>query len=174
MRSLALALLLTAILGAIFNRLRGSGIRGGRWINVIAFGFLCGWLYTPIIGVFAALGMAIGQSLGWGRYIGALGGWEQQELKEVWFIDAVISPLKHNMRLWGFVGLMLRGMFWGACIGISIGSVWPMLAGATMPLCYLLALHLTRWTDNPQGRGWEVGEVLFGAVLWASVALILT
>ena len=164
--------LLAALLGAFFNRLRGSGLNGARYINALAFGAFCGWLANDFMTAgFATVAMFFGQSLGWGRYIGALGGWEDKELKEVWFIDALIAPFTNNMRLWGYYGLMLRGMFWGGCISLAVQSGWPLIAGMWMPICYMLAMLITRRAKNPNGAAWEGGEFIFGAVLWLSVTL---
>ena len=186
-------ILASAAAGALWNRIRGDGITGGRYANAVAFGTLVGIGSTPLTGALAAVAMAVGQAPGWGRYIGALGGWEERPLFEWAPVDALIKGLKPGhawflpsqraanilrLRAWGATGLALRGLFWGGLIGLATLSIWPALAGLAMPLCYAAAMVAARlyvpYGDNRwQGLSWEWGEYAFGAVLWGATALAL-
>lgn len=158
--------ILAALFGALMNRIRGGQVfprptglasrmrglpfvwsflhtstgtpRARDFVNAMAFG---GFVWIVLkhweSGAFAALAMALGSSLGWGRYIGALGGWENRRLEEVVPIDWLISgwkpeskPIpnktifthepKWKLQLWGLSGLCLRGMLWGAALTLPI------------------------------------------------------
>jgi hypothetical protein len=139
-------ILASAAAGALWNRIRGDGITGGRYANALAFGTLVGIVSTPLTGALAAAAMIIGQAPGWGRYIGALGGWETKPLEEWAPADALIRWLQPvrcypfligtrqqveqwrplwQLRAWGAAGLALRGLFWGACIfaGFALAQI---------------------------------------------------
>lgn len=165
-------ILLFALCGALWNRIRGHGIKFGKIANDVAFGLLASfivqeWWMLPV----AAFFMLLGRSMGWGDYIGALGGWRKTDLEEDEFIDALIRPFYNQPRLWGFMGMTLRGAFWGFCLFLipGIGPI-AMTAGTTMGVCYFLTfevcklLKVTHWENT----GWEWSEVIFGAVLWAA------
>lgn len=169
-----------AVCGGIWNRIRGDGIPYGKTANDLAFGLLVGIAAgSYVVAALGVLAMAIGRAFGWGVYIGALGGWERHELKEFEPIDVIIAAWKPDviaktdegfvynpiwrLRMWGFLGLMLRGMIWGACIGIAIGNAWPVIGGALMPICYLTAMTIHKDRND---KAWETGEYLFGAILW--------
>ena len=160
--------LFIAILGAIVNRIRGGWIlsNGNRSFNAITFGGVFGSLTQDLwCGVLMAIAMFAGMSLGWGRYIGALGGWETCKLEEVEVIDWFIQKLKPFPKLWGFFGLTLRGIVAGSLIALVMQSFMPLIGGATMGIAYLITLKIS-------GRkGWEHGEFLFGALLWGATAI---
>jgi hypothetical protein len=164
--------LIIIILGAIMNRFRGSGIPYCRAANVAVFGLLSGFVAGWWFAVPAALGMWAGQSLGWGRYIGALFETEKNKLEEVEWIDSIIKPLKNNMRLWGAAGLALRGYFWSLCIAIALMSPYIQFIGILMPVCYYIAWLISQGNKNPPGAAWERGEILWGAVLWGWIGFI--
>ena len=82
--------------GAFMNRVRGGFIENfpmRRTMNALIFGMSVVAFTQSWWGLLGVLGMFVGQSLGWGRYIGALGGWEKYKLEEVKFIDFLIKPL---------------------------------------------------------------------------------
>lgn len=173
-------ILIFLILGAFFNRIRGGWLftSNGGAVNVLAFGLTVGIILQSVMaGVAAAAGMWIGQAPGWGRYIGALGGWEDKELTEFLPVDAMIEWAKYSKRLWGYLGLSLRGAVWGIAVGVAV-AFWIPSAGILAPFvgllmapCYLATIEAARWlkVKNPAGTGWEWGEYLFGAVFWAFI-----
>lgn len=161
------------LLGGVMNRFRGSGIPYCRLANVLVFGLFMGYALGWVYAIPCAVAMQLGQSLGWGRYIGALFGTEKEKLEEVWFIDVIIKPLKNDMQLWGAAGLALRGMFWASCIAVATLSPWLPFIGVLMPVCYYLAWIFSQEAKNPAGTAWETGEILWGAILWASVATLV-
>ena len=81
---------LVTLAGAVMNRIRGGWLlaRYHDLSNALAFGLVAGLAFTSWgAGAMGMLGMGLGASLGWGRYIGALGGWETRPLEEVAPID---------------------------------------------------------------------------------------
>lgn len=156
------------ILGALMNRIRGGWLLSeyNRTVNALVFGVAVGLLtLNPLTGFLASLAMFTGQSLGWGRYIGAVGDWESRELKEVAFIDFFITPFKDNRVLWGFLGLTLRGLVWGICIALPVFSWAPVIAGLAMGVVYFITTRVSEY-------GWELGEIIFGGILWGSLIFI--
>lgn len=183
-------IILFPLCGAIWNRIRGDGIPFGKTANDLAFGLLVGlYLQSVTYGALATLGMAIGRAPGWGVYIGCLGRWETTDLKEWAPIDWMLRNLKpkpvsvegkihkympEHLRFYGYLALMGRGMFWGAMIGIAIGSPLPAVGGLLMPMCYQAGMAIyPKYVDEEYSRvkAWETGEILFGAVLWYYTAL---
>lgn len=154
-------MILTALFGALGNRINGGlkdALPDGKIkdlitrlgsVNIMLGMFFITMLLSHglIMAIFATAGMYAGQSWGWGRYVGALGRWEQRELKEVAFIDHLlarwgIKPQSsqngqdvkggklythtpaHKLQQWGFVGLALRGSMWGSCIWVCMVFAW--------------------------------------------------
>lgn len=140
----------------------------------------------------------LGSMPGLGRYVGALGGWENKALKEFKPIDNAtrwlankfkFMPLeqtaggeagedvyfkyspKWKLRAYGFVALGLRGALWGGIIAIPLHSIYPFIAGLTMPVIYLFSIELARVVYKNEGKGWPIAEYIFGATLWCSAVL---
>jgi len=171
----------TALLGMVSNRIRGAIAWGGA-INIILFGIHMGLVHqTAILVPFAMFGMWLGQQPGWGRYIGALGGWEDDALEEFKPVDFFIRPLRRRargtqdvitgkfyyenptfLRLWGFAGLGLRGLFWGLCIAISFSLAaaagwiashadwswiffWKLPLATILDVFHVAALNFSAW-----------------------------
>lgn len=164
-------------MGAIMNRIRGGmwNLPACRILNALAFGLAVWAIITPLYGLAALVAMLVGQAPGWGRYIGALGGWEKKKLEEWKPVDFLIKPLRSNIVAWGFAGMTLRGGFWGGCIALVASSWFPLLAGLTMGACYYATIEACRAlkTKNPNGDGWEWGEVVFGCILWGSTGVAM-
>lgn len=176
-----------ALLGGIMNRIRGGmfEVPFNGPLNAGVFGAAAGFAAQDwVLGLLAAVAMFVGQAPGWGRYIGAMGGWETQELKEFFLVDWLIKPIKAKYdefkhtymagiaqgykEAWGAWGLALRGLFWGGLIALAIQDPLPAIAGFSMPAWYAAGFTGAKAAkaDNWQGTGWEIGEWLFGAVLW--------
>lgn len=188
-------------LGGIANAIRGGQWRdwmkraGGRWakleeklgwvssdalnafIYFLAFLLSSGDLYLAVA---AAALMWIGASTGWGDYIGALGGWRSDNLKENKYIDKLIRPLIYRPRWWGFAGLTIRGAWWALLLSVplfyagEIGNAFNFIVhGAMMGAAYWAAFAWLAYRfpnlpeeDRQQG-GWGLGEIFFGVVLWS-------
>ena len=146
---------LQMLCGAAANRIRGGWFDGataqeggaflayGKAINVFLFAAMV-WACTGsvLLAVMCGVGMYGGQSFGWGRYVGALGGWEDKELREVAAIDVLIRWMRPKaqpmfvanpneeqryhydnagwLMAWGFAGLCLRGAVWGLCLAVPM------------------------------------------------------
>lgn len=162
-----------AAIGALSNSIRGGqfNIPHGRYINAAIFG-VCAFVSTENYWALltASMGMFFGSFLGWGDYIGALGYGKKDDLKEVKFIDFIIKPLLAIPVLWGFAGLTLRGLLWGACLALAFALISQpyiiyLILGASMGLVYYL-VKILRPTEN---RMWPHSEWLYGAVLWSAL-----
>ncbi|GEM_PF-4332180 len=180
--------LLIAFLGGFFN-----AVRGGQWriwlgldeektklinsdvINALAFGILAMALTGDIyLGLHAAVGMMLGASSGWGDYIGALGGWRKDNLKENRFIDFLIYPLRRWPLIWGAAGLTIRGAWWGFCLaspfwwhGHQEVGLQFLIHGLYFAPAYWLAIEWMRTRIKQPGEGWGLGEIFAGIALWA-------
>lgn len=206
-----LSALLSLSLGAVCNRIRGGLWENhlpfsGKLFNVIVFSLFVLALQVQQVGTtgegiphyhlsflaflsaaLAGIAMWLGQAPGWGRYIGALGGWENKKPEEVFLIDFILHLLRltpdfsainqhtvtyHNpkqLRLWGFCGMTLRGFYWGALLSLATFSVYPVLVSCLMGVVYLACIEVARATKGTGGKGWEWAEYVFGALLWVSV-----
>lgn len=162
--------LLLAFLGAYANRVRGGFLGDLGWHKLvwpITFTLVAlGTGIAPEKAFLAGILLWVGTSFRWGRYIGALGGWEKEELRGVGAIDVLISPAKSNMRLWGFLGTTLRGALLGVFPAVALGAPHVVLAGATMGLCYLAAIELCRKEAANPNLGWPIGEWIYGFVFF--------
>ena len=172
------------IIGLVSNGIRGGqfGLPAGNWINAGIFGVVATFVTgSPFLGLLCVPAMFLGSAPGWKDYIGALGGWEDRDLTGNRYIDKLLSPLLGNPRLWGFAGLFLRGLFWGACLALPFACFghygtagWFLLCGSAMPVCYWAAL---KWAKNAAAKytsawdsiGWSAAELLYGAVLWSAL-----
>lgn len=167
-------LLIAAAGGCFFNRYRGYGkVPANDTVNAIAFGALVYWLSLGMVdlSIMAIVAMWAGASLGWGAYMGAIAN-RGTPHPEVEFIDTKIVSLKDDPVKWGVAGLTLRGLLWGALIGLTLTSWYPFLAGATMGIWYLGCSRLLQAIGKgPWGH--PVFESVFGAVLWYSAGLAI-
>lgn len=165
---------LIMILGGFMNRIRGGWLNTGLSdiLNAAAFGALYSALTLSWVGILAGIGMYVGSLSGWGRYIGYMGGirgnWDTHKgREEVRWIDRVLSKSPLSDRWWGFCGLAIRGLFWGACIAALTLNPWALI-GVTMPICYFIGISLEQVIRKIRG-GFEYGEIIFGSVLWTFV-----
>lgn len=160
------------ILGAFLNRVRGGLFNHIPWVDKIDK------LVQPIVfGIvtlnpFAAAAMWVGQSPGWGQYIGALSGLDKVGEEQSW-IDCLIERLESHPRWWGFAGLSIRGAFWGSCLGLALLDWTLPLYGALMPLFYWPCMELSKYLQSKLGRdkvqaeaGWPWAEWVWGAFIW--------
>lgn len=176
--------LFIAALGGLVNRIRGglwgSFLPDADMINAVVFGLAIALVpsaeYMGMVdevphydfinpdwtaGFYAALAMFAGAVIGWGKYIGALGGWEFTNLVEWPPIDKFITRYQSKPKLWGFLGLTLRGGVWGFLITLVLHSLFPLIGGLLMGVVYWIALKI-----GGRSFGWPLGEILFGVVFW--------
>lgn len=126
---------------------------------------LAGCLY----GLIGGLLMWLGQSPGWGAYVGTIHRNWLPHPEQKW-IDWIIKPLDGKPFLWGLAGLSIRGLFWGALLAVHVGSIWPAVVGVSMGIFYAgCAEIITRLKLNLDG--WGFAEVVFGAFLWLACSI---
>lgn len=120
------------------------------------------------------LGIYIGETFGWGRYFGAMKDDVETKFKTIdrydevvfidWFIKELI-PTKDDCltlrifktRLWGFIGMTLRGLVWMLLPAIALCSAIPLLVGLTMGVVY--------YTSRNVKYHWEQSEYIFGFLM---------
>lgn len=191
-----MTIVLAALFGGIFNWYRGGPFKNrddivsrimweplrrtvyflvqGDFVNAIAFGAFCVLaLESPVhplaVFVWAVAMMYRGATPGWGEYIGAAGGWRQNAMKEISYIDKIIDGLKDRPRLWGVAGLSLRCGEWGLFIGAPFMNFWPAAAGLLAgPIVYALSKTIS------QIKIWRAFEVILGALFWAAMTINTT
>lgn len=197
-----MTIFLIALAGALFNRIRGGALDGlvaaadnalvsavlnGKTINIVAFqvifGLATGSIWT---GIFLAAAMAAGQAPGWGTYVGALGGYKggwrtgraddpDGALSEWSPIDGLIADYIDEPQIWGWLGLTLRGAFWGFLLALPLHSVWPLMAGTLMGGVYFMVTSVQQVITGKTDPGdWGPCEIAFGAVLWTGCAIGMT
>lgn len=124
--------------------------------------------------------MKLGRSFGWGGYIEAMISEKIQhnrndvKLLDKWFRGNDVPVLS------GWAALSCRGFMWSTCLYLGFlactylgliltqASHYLPLAGLSMGTIYLLTIKINKST------GWQMGEILFGAALWGSVAYLVS
>ena len=160
-------------IGSLFNAIRGGqfNIRHGKYVNAVAFG-ICAAISTGdyLALPSCAVGMFLGSMKGWGDYIGAMAYGKKEDLKEVEWIDFLIKPLLSRPVLWGFAGLTLRGLLWGACLAASFALIsQPFLIYLILGVAMGPVYYLVKILDATENRMWPHSEWLYGAVLWSAL-----
>jgi hypothetical protein len=160
--------------------------------------FMFAIVFTPFFGLiniaqslfcFALLyaGMLGGSSWGWGAYINAMiDGKVDFDRTDAPIADNVFFYLIKKPVLAGWAALSVRGFMWTICIssslvilesiGINTPSAGFLIApvGLLMGSCYLISMEICqRIPFMIRGNGWQIGEYVFGAVLWGSLAYFL-
>lgn len=124
------------------------------------------------------------QLYGWGSYIGALvtGNKINPETdKECELIDNLLYPchvsfkgnttyLYQYPRLFGFCGTTLTGLIITFLWGLYLSSLFLMLSGVAMGLCYWFGSLLNRYWPERK-LGWGYGEFIFGTYLGVALTL---
>lgn len=128
------------------------------------------------------------QLAGWGEYIGCVLGCGKPEpdrsdfQPDDEFIDNFeiqernIKIGKINIHIphfkltdypimFGFVGLMIRGLYLSFIIGLALQNISFMVCGLGMPLCYYLCGLYSRKVKTLEKGGWNWGELVFGFYL---------
>lgn len=211
-------LLLVIVLCGVLNRLRGTGvIKNFGTLNIankkievkfvgnhlygIYIALVIGLLSTWYYGLIAGLLYMLGESMGWGKWVGSLCYPESTTSLEARYADyeGVRFPFIHktanmivkereNYLAYCNIALGIRGLYWWlpllmfmAVIGIT--SYWlailgSILLGVGFPVaCYMASItkfEFTWWKISCVGA-WERQEIVYGLmqgiVLWAVVLL---
>lgn len=150
-----------------------GGFIASKWVNAGIFAVVHGFVYQSLVlAFFAFVTMMIGQSFGWGMYVGAVGG-RNGAGDEVPFIDRILMRFKNRPLLWGMFGLTIRGCLWALLLSLSLpmgNFVLVMIAGLSMGLCFYTADKVSR-LFNGKINYWALGEAMFGFVLWGACFL---
>jgi len=194
------------LFGAVINRFRGGGIFNlagetdekrhtqiRRVTYCMAGAFVVWWFHRfDTWQVFTILYLSL--LTGWGRPIGAAGGWEDKELVEFPPFDFVLRPLRraasgivdvvkehqgeaeyfyennYALQLWGVSWLTLWGLCVGLALAFSLGSAMPILSFGSMGVVYWLVFRFYEWQGKKASQGWETAELVFGAVSFLGLA----
>lgn len=157
-----LAVVVGAIVGGVGFRLRGSALfeqwtgRGATTARIVCWAipmsfvslFAVPWMYAPLVGV--------------AFFLGALPGWyDSLDLQGI--RDYAVMFLR------GIAWTILAAaVYWWA--GNLHGAALITLAGALCPLAYAIGYAIPSTKPN-LSQGPEIGEVIFGAMIGAAVAL---
>jgi len=142
----------------------------------IEAGLLKGWNWNFVI-VTAIATLVSYQAYGWGEYIGCLlcGSKPYLERSDCDLVDDIVDNLKitfhgHTVKLsdypklWGWLGLTLRGLILSFIIGLALNSIPYMLCGLAMGTIYWLGGQFNRLIDDGKS-GWRWAEWFFGGYL---------
>lgn len=191
-----LTTLLAAAVGGIANRLRGGGVvllpgeatdghkrtqvRRVIYLTALAAIVLLsgGTLWQAAMSALVVFLMLL---TGWGRPIGAIGGWEDKKLEEFAPLDWISNfVLKHiikggtvqqRLQTWGFVWLSCYGIFTGFLLFLTTGSVFSILTFGAMGAAYWSVFQLYKWRRRAAFEGWETAEIVFGAISFIGLAI---
>lgn len=142
-----------------------------------------GWLFLEAFTIYF-LCMRAGRSFGWGGYISSMinkqidHGRDDVKLLDKWFRgndEPVLS---------GWAALSCRGFMWSSLLyfgfflttllGVEVAEsyIYIPLLGFTMGSAYLFSMWLGERITT-RGNGWQIGEVVFGAILWGGSGYLL-
>ena len=120
--------------------------------------------WVPYIGaLLTVIGMIIGETPGWGAYVGTIGGITPPHPQVKW-IDKIIQPLIKYPFWWAFAGLTIRGLFWGACLSVTSLNIWFIPFSLSMGICYAIGMN-SKIAIPPILDGWKLSELLYGFML---------
>ena len=165
------------ILGSLFNAFRGGmflehfvGTQVRRVAYVAAFGAASYFAGAFVLqALLAGLFLFLWHLTGWGRAVGAVGGWEDKELKEFWFLDRFADyALPLGKVAWGFVWLTLWGFIAGGVLAVILCKAWLLPAFASMGIVYYTCLRIgLKFNTN----GWALSELVYGAICFMALAI---
>lgn len=171
-------------------------IRGGLWKEYIpsnkiwyAIGFsiyscfLFSWNIENILISFITCYTSY-QLYGWGLYIGRIMSNKKinpDTDKECELIDDLLYPLHVTLkgnkyylyqypRLFGFCGTTLTGLIITFLWGLYFQSIFILLSGLGMGLCYYLGYLLNKLIPEEKA-GWGYGEYIFGGYIGVILSL---
>lgn len=176
------------LVGAFTNRLRGGGVvskglgtQQRRLIYSASAGLLAvvgsasdGLQNAAITGLLVFLIIFLMHLTGWGRPIGAVGGWEYKPLKEFppfdYIADHITRCLKGGKQTWGFTWLTLWGLTTGSLVALAVGSIAPILSFGCMGLVYWFVLRDYQYETKDASRGWMASEWVYGAISFTGLS----
>lgn len=145
--------------------------------------------FSFILFLLLGASMAVGRSQGWGAYIGNMIRKNDNEEREVEWIDKIARkfPRDKNPLFKNTLALSIRGMVWSfwisfACsvsvmFGFSdisvLGILLFALSGFGMGIVYLFAIEIQNLINRTRNDGWASGEWLFGGWLWGAFLLCM-
>ena len=114
------------------------------------------------------------QAYGWGEYVSCvLGSGKVSERSDCSLVDDIVDNLKITCKgkvykltdykkLFGFVGLSLRGLILTFVIGLALHSIPYMFTGLAMGFIYWLAGVIDRHIREDGKYGWYYAEWMYG------------
>lgn len=149
------------------------GKRIGKYGNSIAFGAVTGFILNSwLIGVAAIIGMFIGSSFGWGKYVGGIidDKFDINE-EEIKWIDKLVMNKEDNARVRSIIAMSLRGVIWTTSIALALvfwstAWIWLIPVGLLMGPIYWLGFVVIE-------NDLMLPEWVWGFVLWGAAGLIL-
>lgn len=119
---------------------------------------------VPVLGAaLVTVGMIIGETPGWGAYVGTINGTTKPHPQVKW-IDAIIQPLIKWPFWWAFAGLTIRGLFWGVCLALGSWNCWFIPLSALMGVMYAIGMN-SGVAKPPLLDEWKLSEILYGFTL---------
>lgn len=126
-----------------------------------------------------ALTMFLGRAPGWGEYIGGMIRRTVSKVPEITHIDELLFDNSNYPVLRNMVALSLRGVMWTAALGLGFDQFltafefWLLSAsGLLMGPTYLLSIEIMQRIKK-RDNGWQLGEWLWGGLLWGLVYCLL-
>lgn len=138
-------------------------------------GILVGWNWKLQLTAFIA-GKTCTACCGWGRYLGAIISgvinWDDKDNLNINdIIDNLKIKIKGNVywlkdfpRLYGIVGMSLRGGLLTFILGLCFHSMLYMCVGLSLGIVYWIATYINKLYDLGRG-GWTWGEICTGMLL---------
>lgn len=191
----------------ILNRLRGTGSMftigslniNGNILYALYIAMLVGLLSTWYFGLVAGLLYVLGESFGWGEWIGALINGEKVASKArleedeghdtgIHWIANKIAPEDKDYQKYCRVALAIRGFYWWAPLMVYLGVIgllpWVVVAVNIVALSIGFPLGIwaakkwvfsVEWWKFKVDSTWERQEVFYGVVqfMCVTVALLL-
>lgn len=137
--------------------------------------YLTEWSWNFFLVMFIASRLC-SQLYGWGEYVGCLlCGSKPSDRSDCDLVDDVVDnahikwkgkdyKLTDYPRLFGWVGLSLRGLILSFIIGLALNSIPFMLCGLSMGTFYWLGGQFNKVKDDGK-YGWKWAEWIFGGAL---------
>ncbi|HEY1097147.1 MAG TPA: hypothetical protein VGF14_07900 [Alphaproteobacteria bacterium] len=120
--------------------------------------------FIPYVGaLLVTIGMIIGETPGWGAYVGTINGSTKPHPQVKW-IDKIIQPLIKWPFWWAFAGLTLRGLFWGVCLAAGSLNIWFIPLSALMGVFYAIGMN-SKVAMPPLLDPWKLSEIMYGFIL---------